>query len=133
MSWTKKSANGWLIAEEYLTIDKTGTDQSTSYVDFIPYGKDWYLQIDPSGTFASGGPIDMDICYESGGTYWELCTTGLSVLAAGTTERDLIDNSAKGNAPFFKFRIDKTATMTATSTKNVKFTVIVPPKNGVVY
>jgi len=138
MSWVVQSAitsidDKWAVGVETMTLNSSATDQSTTYVDFIPFGKDWYLEIDPSATLASGGPIDIDICYESGGTYWELCTTSLSVLAAGTTQRDLIDVSSKGCAPYYKFRIDKTAAQSAAITKTVKFTVLVPPRDGIVY
>jgi hypothetical protein len=133
MTWTKKSANGWLVANETMTLGTNNTDQSTSVIDFVPYGKDWWIEIDPSATLASGGPIDIDICYESGGTFWEMATTGLSIVAAGTSQRDLIDVTTEGIAPYYKLRIDKTATQTAATSKTVKFTVLVPPKNGIVY
>lgn len=123
----------WCLASEDITIGATGADQSTSVIDFLPYGKDWILSVSGSATFASNAAVDIDYCETKDGTFSDMCTTGLSVAIAGTKVRQVIDNSAKGNAPYLKVRLDKTATMTAATTKTVTVQVLFPPKGYIVY
>lgn len=125
----------WLLATEAITNVATNADQSTSVIDFLPYGKDWVLAISGSATFASGGAIDIDMCNTRGGTFTPLATTAISLVALGTRQITVIDNSAKlhGNLPFLKVRIDKTATLTTSTSKTVTVKLLIPPGDGVIY
>ena len=134
MAWSEgQSQNGWAVYTETIALDTSATDQSSSAISFIPYGKDFRIEADPSGTLATTAPVDIDICDSESGTYFEMCTTGVSLVTGGTASRDLIDNSAKGQAPFYKLRIDKPAALKAATGSSVVLKVLVPPKNGVIY
>jgi hypothetical protein len=138
MSWTKRSERGWIIAEETITITAETGDQATSVIDFLPYGKDFYLWLEHANTLSATGHIDLQYSDESDGTFTDLATAGIDITAAAQSgssrETKLIDTSAKGNVPYLRFNIDKDATMAATAdTDTITFTVLVPPANGVVY
>jgi len=130
-----KGRENWLMATESITNANNNTDQSTSVIDWLPYGKDWILAVSGSATFASGGPIDIDYCDTRGGTFTPLATTAVSLVALGTRQITVIDNSAKlyGNLPYLKIRIDKTATLSTSTTKTVTVKVLCPPDNGIIY
>jgi hypothetical protein len=129
----KALTNEWLIATEVITLNSSAVDQSTSVIDFIPYGKDWIIDVDPSATLATNAPVDIDYCESRGGTYQELATTGATVLKAGTASRNTIDNSVKGQRPYYKLRFDKAGALDALATKTVTVKIIIPPKDGVIY
>jgi len=144
MSWSKltKTIAGnenWLVATETVTITATTGDQTSSVIDFIPYGKDFILWMDHANTLAATGHIDIQYSDSSGGTFADLATTGLGITTTAqtgsSTARDLIDVSAKTcYAPYMKLNIDKSATMAATAdTDTIKFTILCPPNNGIVY
>lgn len=135
MSWNKGvNANNWAVYTETISLNTAATDQSSSVIDFIPYGKDFHVIMTPDATLATTCPVDIDMCDSSTGTFWELCTTSLSLAAgAAAATRDLIDNSAKGQAPYYKLRIDKPAAIKTATGGNVVVKVLVPLKNGIVY
>ena len=138
MAWTKRTENNFLVAEETVTITATTGDQATSVVDFLPYGKDYYLWVEHANTLAATGHIDLQYSDKSNGTFTDLATLAVSLTTAAQTGASrltkLVDTSAKGNVPYVKFNIDKDATMAATAdTDTVKFTLLIPPSNGVVY
>ena len=133
MAWSKYSKGDWTLYTETVALNSAAADQSTSVIDFVPYGKDWIIEVDPSATIATNAPVDLDYCYTSAGTFTELATTGATALAAGTASRAIVDNSGKGNAPYYKLRFDKAAALDATAGKSIVVTIAVPPKNGVVY
>ena len=131
-----KGRESWLLAEETIQGNLLNTDQSSSVIDWLPYGKDWILSVSGGATFASGGPIDIDYCDTRSGTFSPLATTAVSLVALGTRQITVIDNSAKthGNLPYLKLRLDKTASLSATTTsKTVKLRVLCPPGNGIIY
>lgn len=123
----------WLLAEETLTNDGTTSDQSTSVIDFLPYGKDFILSVSASATLATTAPLDLDYAEEKDGTFSELATTGLTLAATGAKVREIIDTSAKGNVPYLKIRLDKSGNLSTTTTKTIKIQVLVPPSDGIVY
>lgn len=123
----------WLLAENVITIGKTGVDQSTPVIDFLPYGNDWIVSVSGSATFASNAAVVLDYSTDKSSGFATLATTALTLPIAGTKQRQIVDNSVKGNAPYLKIRLDKTATMTATSTKTVTVRVAIPPSGSVVY
>jgi hypothetical protein len=133
MAFTKQSKGDWTLYTETVSLNSASADQSTSVIDFIPYGLDWIIEVDPSATLATNAPVDLDYCYTSGGTYVELATTGATVLKAGTASRAIVDNSGKGNAPYYKLRFDKAGALDALAAKSIVVTIAVPPKNGIVY
>lgn len=138
MAWDKgqsKSVAGgdWAVFTEAVTLNTAATDQSTSVIDFIPYGKDFYVIATTSVTLATPCPVDIDMCDDSAGTFFALATTGITVAKTAGTLTDLIDNSAKGQAPYYKLRIDKPAAAKTATGGTVTFKVLVPPAYGVVY
>lgn len=123
----------WLVATEVIALNSLATDQTTSVIDFIPYGKDWIIEVDPSATLTTSAPVDIDYSYSRTGTFTELATTGATTLKAGTASRTIIDNSVKGNAPYIKLRLDKAGVLDDGETKTVTVKVIVPPADLVIY
>lgn len=130
-----KSSNEdeWLIATETITLDSSTSDQSTSIIDFIPYGKDWTIEVDPSATLATNAPIDIDYCDTRAGTFLELATTGASALKAGTLSSNTIDNSSKGQRPYYKLRLDKAGALDLGAAKTVSVKIYVAPPDKVIY
>ena len=133
MAFAKYSKGDWTLYTETVALNSAAADQSTSVIDFIPYGLDWIIEVDPSATMATSAPIDVDYCYTSAGTFTELATTGATALKAGTASRAIYDNSGKGNAPYYKLRFDKIAALDVLAAKSIVVTIAVPPKNGIVY
>lgn len=128
-----KLEDEWLVATENVSLNSLATDQSTSIIDFIPYGKDWIIEVDPSATLTTNAPVDIDYCDTRNGTFVELATTGATVLKAGTASRNTIDNSSKGQRPYYKLRFDKAGVLDDGETKTVAVKIIIPPKDGVIY
>ena len=130
-----KREDEWLLATETITLDSSATDQSTSVIDFLPFGKDWIVEVDPSATLATNATVDIDYALTRSGTFTELATTGASALKAGTASRNLIDNSAKNTSttPYLKLRLDKAGALDAAAAKTVAVNIIMPPKDGIVY
>lgn len=62
MAWTKKSANGMLIATETVTLVASGTAY-TSDIDFIPFGKNnnHYIGIACVASAVSGTNLDVSL------------------------------------------------------------------------
>jgi hypothetical protein len=140
MAWTKTSANGWIVATETLTTNTSATDESTSVIDWLPYGKDWYvvLERDAADTLATPCPLDIDFAYEPAGTFLPLKDAFIANIAKAVPAAPVLtayDNSANGNAPYYKIRLDKPAALSATAAKTLVFRVVSPPKQdtGVVY
>ena len=123
----------WLIATETITLDSSTSDQSSTVIDFVPYGRDWMIEVDPSATLTSNATIDVDWSDTRAGTFVELATTGASALKAGTASRAVFDNSGKGNRPYYKLRLDKAAALDDGATKTVVCKVLLPPGTGVIY
>lgn len=124
----------WKIATEVITLNSLSTDQSTSIIDFIPYGKDWIIEVDPSATLTTNAPVDVDYAFARTDTFIaDLATTGATVLKAGTASRAIYDNSAKGNRPYYKLRFDKAGVLDDGETKTVTVRLLIPPKDGVIY
>ena len=125
----------WLVATEVVTLTSgSASDQSTSVIDFIPYGKDWVIEVDPSATLATSAEIDIDYCNTKDGTFSELATTTtIEANPEGTVERANMDNSSIGNRPYYKLRMDKDGSLKDNGSTTVTFTVLVPPRTGVIY
>ena len=123
----------WMLATEILTNDGTGTDQSSSIIDFLPYGKDFIVSAENSGTLSATAPLDIDYCETKDGTFSPLATTGVVVPVTTVKQRAVVDNSAKGQAPYLKLRLDKTATLSAATSKTITLQVLIPPSDGIVY
>ena len=123
----------WTVFTETISLNSLATDQSTSVIDFIPYGKDWIIEVDPSATITTNAPIDIDYSYSRSGTFTELATTGATALKAGTASRAVIDNSSKGNVPYYKLRLDKAGVLDDGETKTVVVKILIPPKDAVIY
>ena len=123
----------WTVFTETVSLNSLATDQSTSVIDFIPYGKDWIIEVDPSATITTNAPIDIDYSYSRSGTFTELATTGATALKAGTASRAIIDNSSKGNVPYYKLRLDKAGVLDDGETKTVVVKILIPPKDAVIY
>lgn len=117
----------WLIATEIISLDSSTVDQSTSVIDFIPYGRDFTIEVDPSATLATRADIDVDYSDTRGGTFVELATTGAIALKTGTLSKDTWDNSAKGQRPYLKLRLDKNGALDALATKTVSMKIFLPP------
>ena len=129
-----KGRENWLLAEEVITNDGLSTDQSSSVIDFLPYGKDFIISAVNSATLSATAPVDIDYCETKDGTFTELATTGVVVPVTTVKQRDLIDVSAKNvHAPYLKLRLDKTATLSTTTTKTITLQVLCPPNDGIVY
>lgn len=123
----------WMLAKEVITNDATSADQSSSVIDFLPYGKDFIVSAVNSGTLSATAPLDIDFCETKDGTFTPLATTGVVVPVTTVKQRALVDNSAKGQAPYLKLRLDKTATLSAATGKTITLQILVPPSDGIVY
>lgn len=125
---------GWLLAEEVITNDGSSADQSSSVIDFLPYGKDFIISAENSATLSATAPVDIDYCETKDGTFTDLATSGIVVPVTTVKQRDYIDVSAKSlQVPYLKLRLDKAATLSAATSKTVTLQVLVPPADGVVY
>ena len=118
----------WLVATESVAIvSGSAADQSSSVIDFIPYGRDFIIEVDPSATLATRADIDVDYSDEKDGTFVELATTAAIALKDGTLSKDTFDNSAKGQRPYYKLRMDKNASLKDDGQTTVQFKIFLPP------
>lgn len=145
MAWSFKQAGGtessgfpggvhtvpddeWLIATESVALTSgSSADQSTSVIDFIPYGKDWTIEVDPSATLATRADIDIDYSDVKDGTFVELATTAAIALKVGTISKYTVDNSVKGQRPYYKLRLDKNASLKDDADTTVEFKIYLAP------
>lgn len=138
MAWTPKSEGDWMVYTETVTLTATATDQSTSVIDFAPYGQDWWVETVYANTLATTAGLDVDMAFNENDTFTVL-KADLDALATDVlTNLVKYDNSANGNAPYYKLRLDKAGALSSTASSaatanTVTFRVAVPPKNGVVY
>lgn len=119
MSWSFSSKNGYLIATESIVAPGTAaTDRSTSVIDWLRPGEDFMVIANTLATDVSAIPLDVDVCLTSDGTFTPLKETLFATIGA-VAKAAFYDVSANGESPFYKLRLDGSASVPSGNTLTI--------------
>lgn len=134
MAWTKTSARGWTVASETVTLASGvvagGATAYTSVIDWLPYGKDFSIEIAHTATLATDCTVQIAGSDSPTGTFFNLATTSIGTIEKAASQDDFgtYDVSAKVQMPYYKITLVPTGgAITAAAGKTVTYKVFSAP------
>jgi len=102
MAWSKRSENGYTVAEETITLPSSSPVSYTSVIDWIKPGQDFIVLANAAETSLSEDTgVDVYVCDTSDGTFVKL-KDDLIAEINDVTAVALYDVSSMGEAPYYK-------------------------------
>lgn len=96
---------GWQVWTETLTtVQDSATDIDSSVLEFLPFGRDFYVKVVADDLSVSCG-IAVKISDKKAGTFSTLVANFINEVDDSTTIK-AYDVSANGEAPFYKLSLD---------------------------